>query len=96
MKTTTDDDARHVARRILEAFGEAALESLGTFDVVIDNEPQPDPSDETVDPCEQCPLDDACNTCAGYAGYACRDNPSRVLDRCVSTAPRNATPVGFD
>jgi hypothetical protein len=53
------------------------------------------PSDATVDPCEACPLDDACGVCAGYGGYACRDNPSRVLNRCVSTAPRNARPVNL-
>jgi hypothetical protein len=92
---TTTDSFADTARQVLESIGEAALVSLLDPPVYDpdDVEPGPDPSTETVDPCQTCPLDNACGQCAGYGGYACRDNPSRVLDRCVSTAPRNVEPL---
>lgn len=40
-----------------------------------------------VDPCIDCPLDDACETCAGFADQACAVSPAGALARCESTAP---------
>jgi hypothetical protein len=95
---TTSDGASNPAAVFLKSLGEFALYTLlepvsGEPDVEVDLVVVPEHADPSTDPCEECPLDAACGVCVGYGGYACQDNPSPRLDRCVSTAPRNVEPT---
>jgi hypothetical protein len=96
---TTSDSASNPAAVFLKSLGEFALYTLLTpggveeEDVDVDLVVVPEHADPSTDPCEECPLDAACGACVGYGGYACQDNPSPKLDRCVSTAPRDAEPA---
>jgi len=45
-------------------------------------------ADVTVDPCIDCPLEDACGSCTGWGDQACAESPAYELARCSSTAAR--------
>ena len=58
-----------------------------------DARPVTDLDGPLFDPCVECPLEDPCGMCVGYADYACRETIKGVLARCESTAPPNARPA---
>ncbi len=86
-----DDGLGNAVAHVLPTVAEALIVGNGDYTVDLSSgSAEPTTDDPMVDPCESCPLEDACGTCIGFGHAACRENMGGFMSRCESSVAPHA------